>query len=277
MVYKTTGGRQVEQFIELGRSVLGRSDKSGEYAEKYEKGDREPELVFQYIKALNKAGKPSLKISNDYLKSQEDLSTEFNLRFIYEAVVEADSRIFDLMIKHRPQIEALMTKDAVAQKIEMACKKTAQKAIDFKSDDLHEEAKLKMKVRCPEKAGDFAMNADLKYFRAKGDAENYVKVCNAYVKKEIKNDTEKLHSLSKEIMISFSGNFKAMKFAEKIAKKAANTGKKYNYYYTYAEILMMNGKKDDALEIANKSLELAEGQRNIQRAINQLIQKIEQS
>ena len=88
---------------------------------------------------------------------------------------------------------------------------------------------------------------------------------------------EKLHALSKEIMVSFSGDIKAMKYAEKIAKKAANSGKTYTYYYTYAEILMMNGKKDDALDIAHKSLELAGDQRNVQMSINQLIQKIEQS
>lgn len=277
VVHKTTGAREVEQFIELGQSVLGKTDKSGEYAEKYEEGDRDPELIFNYVKALNKAGKPSLKISNDYLNTQEDLSTEFNLRFIFESVVEADSRIFDLMIKYRAKIETQVSKEAVAQKIETACMKTAQKAIEYKSDDLHEEAKSKMKTNYPQKAETFAVNADLKYFRAKGDAENYIKTCETYVKKEIKDDPEKLHALSKEIMISFSGDVKAMKYAEKIAKKAVNSGENYKYYYTYAEILMMNGKKEDALEIAYKSLKLAGEEESIQMSINQLIQKIEQS
>jgi len=277
VIHKTTGGRQVDQFIELGQSVLGKTDKSGDYAKKYEEGDRDPELIYQYIKALNRAGKPSLKISNDYLKTQTELTTNFNLRFIYEATIEADSRIFDQLIKYRSQIEALETKEAVAQKIENSCKKTAQKAIEYKSDDLHEEAKSKMKKYYPQNAQAFSTHVDLTYFRAKGDAANYISVCNTYVKKEINGDPEKLLALSKEIMISFSGDFKAMKYAEKIAKKAANNGKAYNYYYTYAEILMMNGKKDDALEIAHKSLELAGDKRNVQLAINQLIQKIEQS
>ncbi len=277
VVHKTTGGRQIDQFIELGRSVLGKTDKSGDFAEKYEKGDRDPELIYQYVKALNKVGKPSLKISNDYIKSQDDLTTEFNLRFIYAATIEADSRIFDQLIKYRSQIEALETKKAVAQKIENSCKKTAQKAIEYKSDDLHEEAKSKMKKYYPQKAEEFSTKVDLTYFRAKGDANNYIRVCNTYIKKVVNGDPEKIHALSKEIMVSFSGDAKAMKYAEKIAKKAANNGNVYNYYYTYAEILMMNGKKEDALEIAHKSLELAGDQRNVQLAINQLIQKIEQS
>ena len=277
VIHQTTGGRQPDQFIELGRSVLGKTDKSGDYAEKYEKGDRDPELVYEYVKALNKAGKPSLKISNDYLKSQEDLTTEFNLRFIYEAAIEADSRIFNLLIKNRSKIESIESKEAVAQKIEAACNNTAQKAIEFKSDELHEEAKAKMRDHYPQNAKSFATRVDLTYFRAKGDAENYIKVCSAYVKKEVKDDPKKLHEISKEIMVSFSSDFKAMRYAEKIAKKAASEGDLYNYYYTYAEILMMNGKKEDALEIAHKSLELAGEERNLQMSINQLIQKIEQS
>jgi hypothetical protein len=40
---------------------------------------------------------------------------------------------------------------------------------------------------------------------------------------------------------------------------------------------MLNGKKQEALEIAQKSLELAGDEKRAQTHINQLIQKIEQS
>jgi len=277
VVYKTTGAREVGTFIELGKTVFARTDKSAEFAEKYDAGDRDPELIFNYVKALNKAGKPSLKISNDYLAAQTDLTTEFNLRFIYEAVVEADSRIFDLLIEYRPAIEAMESRAAVASKIESACEKTAQKALEFNIDMLHEEAKTKMKSHCPEKAESFATKADMNFFVAKKDAGSYIKACDTYVKKEIKDDPDKLHTLAKDIVLHFSSDNKAMKFAEKIAKKAANDGDHYNYYLTYAEILMLNGKKNDALEIAQKSLELAGEEKDAQTVINQLIQKIQQS
>lgn len=276
-IYHTKGARNVSQFISLGRDVLGKTDKSGQFKEKYDEGDRDPELVYNYVKALNKAGKPSLKISNDYLKSQDDLSSEFNLRFIYEATVEADSRIFDLLIKNRKAIESLVSKKDVEKKIKAACTKTSKKALEYESLDLHEEAKAKMKANCPEHATAFSNEADMNYYRATDDVKNYLKVCNSYVKKVVKNDAKQLHYLSKDITASFKKDKNAMKFSEKLAKKAAENGGLYQYYYNYAEVLMMNGKKDAAITAAKKSMELADGKKNIERAIQGLIKRIEAS
>lgn len=276
-IYHTKGGRNVPQFIEMGRTVIGKTDKSGAFAEKYEAGDRNPELIYKYVKALNKAGKPSLKISNDYLKTQEDLSSEFNLRFIYEATVEADSRIFDLLVENKDAIIKLESKQAVQKKIQDACKNTSKKAIEYESKDLQDEAKEKMKKHCSKHAGVFASETDMNFYRATNDVKNYLKVCNNYAKKTIKNNAKELHYLTKDIVGSFKENKDAMKLAEKLAKKAAENGGVYEYYYTYAEVLMYNGKKSDAKKMANKSFELAEGKKNVQRAIQSLIEKIEAS
>jgi len=276
-IYHTKGGRGVDQFIELGRTVLGKTDKSGEFAEKYEAGDRDPELVLGYVKALNKAGKPSLKISNDYIKEQDDLTTPFNLKFIYEATIEADSRIFDLLVKNKAAIIKLESKEAVEQKIKAACKRTSKKALEFESTDLHEEAKAKMKAHCPDHAVAFAGEVDMNYYRAANDAKNFVKACNTYVKKSVKNNAKELHFISKDLKNSFKEDKSAMKLAEKLAKKAADNGGTYEYYYNYAEILLENGKKSDAKKMADKSLKLADGQKNVQRAIENLIKKIEKS
>jgi len=276
-IYNTKGGRTVDQFIAMGRKVIGKTDKSGAYAVKYEAGDRDPELVFNYVKALNKAGKPSLKISNDYIKSQDDMTSDFNLRFIYEATVEADSRIFDMLIKNKSAIMQLESKEAVQQKIANACKNTSKKALEYQSKDLHDEAKAKMKAHCSEHATAFANETDMNYYRATDDVKNYIKVCNTYAKKTLKNNAKGLHLLTKDIVGSFKEDKDAMKLAEKLAKKAANNGGVYEYYYTYAEVLLYNGKKSDAKKMANKSLELAEGKANAKRSIQSLIQKIERS
>lgn len=273
-IFHTKGARNTEQFIALGRDVLGKTDKSGDYAVKYDEGDRDPELIYNYVKALNKAGKPSLKISNDYLKSQNDLTTDFNLRFILEATIEADSRIFDMLVKHRKAIAKLESEKVVDQKIKAACKATALKALEYESEDLHNEAKSKMKAHCPDHAAAFAYEVDMNYYRKMDDVKNFLKVCNTYAKKAVKNNAKELHNLSKDLKISFADQKDAMKTAEKFAKKAAQNGGTYEYYYTYAEILMMNGKKSEALKMANKSFELADGKKNIQRAVQALIDKI---
>lgn len=151
IVQQVRGAQQVEGFLELGKKALSQIDRSQQYVTAYENGDRDPELVFNYVRALNKAGKSSLKIANDYLRTQKDLTTPFNLRFIFEAAAEADSRIFDLLIQHRKAIEPLESAQAVKDRIREACEATAQKAVEFRNRSLLDEAVAKMKKNYPEK------------------------------------------------------------------------------------------------------------------------------
>ena len=275
-VHKVKGGRQVEDFLTLGRGVLGKVDYSADYAAAYDKGDRDPELVYNYVRALNKAGKPSLKIANAYIKEQKDLTTPDNLKFILEATTEADSRIFDLLIQNRSAIEAIESKEIVNKKILNACKVTAKKAIEFEYEELHIEAKDKMKLHYPKKAQEFAYKQDLNFYKNFRNSGKYLKVCNEYVKKVVKKDAVQLNSLAKEVENHFSSNNKAMNFAEKLAKKAAEQGKAHNYYLTYAQILNKNGKKKQALMNANKSLEMARGNFAAEQSAQNLIRLIKE-
>ena len=276
VVHKQKGAQQVEGLLKLGQMVSRKIDYSAEYAAEYEKGNREPELIYNYVKALNKSNKPSIKIANDYLKTQKDLTTEFNLKFIYEAVSEADSRIFNLMTENEKAIVALVGEDAFKKKVEKACKRTAQKAVEFQVEDLLTEAKDKMKKYYPEKANNFAAETELKFYLVTSDVKSYLKCCEDYVKKEVKNDADKLHGLALEIKENFDSDQKAMKHAEKLAKMATQHSDNYQHYYTYANILLDNGNRTNALKIANQSLELAKENPRASRAIQQLIERIQE-
>lgn len=277
VLHKVRGAQMASPLIKLGEFVLDKLDYSKEYAAEYEKGNRDPELILKYVKALNRSGKSSLKVANDYIQSQKDLTTPHNLMFILEAVSEADSRLFDLLIEHRKLIAAHTSEQRVRDQIERACTRTAQKALDFQVPSLHEEAKIKMKKHYPEEAKSFAMRMDLKFYLATSDVKNYLKCCEDYVKKEIGEDAGKLHQLALEIKDNFGGNSKAMKHAEKLARMATEHGHDYQHYLTYADILYTNGKKTEALEIANRSLELVKEDGNASTTVKMFIQKIEQS
>jgi thiol-disulfide isomerase/thioredoxin len=276
VIHKDVGGKDVKGLIRLGEMALSKIDYSKEYAAEYEKGKRDPELVFNYVKALNKSGKPSLKISNEYLRTQENLKTEQNLRFIHEAAVEADSRIFTLLIENRKEIAKLVGEQAVKDRIELACENTAQKAIEFKFADLLEEAKGKMKQHHPEKADAFALKAEMDFYKHQGDPKSFQKSCEDYAKKFAKGDAKQLHRLANDLQSWFSTDEKCMKLAEKLAKEAAESGKTYDHYLFYAQILYQNGKKSDAVAAANKSLQLAKEEGSgAEREVQQFLRIIE--
>ncbi len=258
IVQKVRGARQVDGFLQLGEAALNKIDRSAQYAEEYEKGKRDPDLVRRYIKSLNRAGKSSLKIANEYLREQSDLTTEGNLRIIFEAATEADSRIFGLLTEHRKQIEQLMSEEAVAERIRQACEATVDKAIEYNYRALMEEAVKKMEAQLPDEAEAFAFQARMDYAREMEEGEAYLEACQDYVKKVAKNDPAELHRLARELAQNFYTTEGAMEEAESIAKDATKKGEHYSYFLTYSGILAYNGNFKKALSAAEEALELAE-------------------
>jgi len=275
LVHQSLGGMPADPFIEVAKTAMGKVDNSKEFEKAYVDGKRDPALILKFVHALNRAGKPSLKVVNEYLAKQPDMSIPDNLRILFEGTTQADSKVFDQFIKNRTQITPLYSAAQVNERIEQACEKTLQNAITFKSDALRKEAIDKMKANCPEKAEAFTLSADMKFYKAASDPVNFCKTCDAFAKKEAGNDANKLHSIAQQLSQTFPDNKNAMQSAEKYARKAAENGGLANYYLTYAGILLKNGKKKDALEVAQKSLQIAkDGQPQSVPAIEQLIEQI---
>lgn len=154
---------------------------------------------------------------------------------------------------------------------------TANKAAEFESSDLLAEAKAKMKKYNSAEYASFAAKADIKFAKKTNDHKGYVKACETYAKKIIKDNPEALNSLAMEMEKTFGRDGDCMDCAEKVAKNAAEKGKVYNFYYTYAKILYQNGKNADALSAAQKSLSLAkEVGPGAERMVTGLISKIKQ-
>ncbi|MCB0661205.1 MAG: thioredoxin family protein [Saprospiraceae bacterium] len=223
VVHQQKGAQSVEGFVGLGKLVLSKIDRSGKYEEAYASGKREPELVLSYIKALNQAGKSSLKVANDYLDDAKDLSDETNLRILFEGTTEADSRLFDLLVANRVPLEKMYSREAFDEKIYTSCLRTVNKAVEFQFDMLHAEAVEKMAKHYPERAEEFAIEADIIYFQGTGNPEAYITACKAYAKKIIKGDDERILALARTMEKAFPLNEEVLKTAEKIRKKANRT------------------------------------------------------
>ncbi len=253
LVQKAVGAKDADQLLDFAQKVIGRNDKSGDYEVAYNEGKRDPEFLLDYVRALNAAGKPSLRITNDYINAQSDLTTDINLRFLHEGAVEADSRVFDLLLKHQSKVAALVGSEKVNTRIESACKKTLKKAIEFKSEALLDEAKSKMKAGVPARAEAFAYDADMSYYSATKDVKNYLKAAQAYQKGDVKNNSARLHDLVISLLRAFPDESKVLDQAQKWSKTAAENGGMPEYYLTLAEIYKRQGNKEKALDAAENA------------------------
>jgi thiol-disulfide isomerase/thioredoxin len=257
VVLKQVGAMNTDGLIAFGQKAFGKQDNSKDFEQEYTDGNRDPEFLLSYVRALNRASKPSLKITNDYLNTQTDFSTPMNLQFILEGAVEADSRVFELLLEHRQLISAMEGKDAVDARISLACQNTVKKAVEFRSERLLEEAKSKMEAGVPERAAEFAVQSDMNFYATTNDVKKYLKTVQNLQKKEIKNNAAQLNDLVVRMLRAFPKEQQVLKQAEKYAKTAAENGGLADYYMTLAEVYKRQGNQEKARAAAQKALEIA--------------------
>lgn len=277
VVSKVTGALQVKGFIDAGVKALALSEPSDDYAAAYEEGDRSPELVYKYVRSLIRNSEPHLRIANDYLRAQTDLNSSENLEFIMLAATEADSRIFTMMTDRKDAIVALHSEDTYLSQVYAACNATAEKAIEFSSHELLEEAWEKMEDHYPAKADRFALETELNYTEAHYDAKGFAKAARDAGKSYLKGDADGLQNLSMRIAGRFAADSRAMGIAEDLARDAIKADGGFGYHYTLANVLYLGGKYDEARRAAETARELAgDAGPRATRMIDTLLEKIEQ-
>lgn len=277
VVQKVKGSQPVDAFLSLGKSILSKVDFSKEYATAYEEGNREPELIINYVKALIKSNKPSGRIANAYLKSQTDLSTAFNIEFIFEAMAEADSRIFELYTDHKAEIVKLKGEGAYLDRIKKACERTVQKAIEFESPDLLKEAKDKMKSHCSKQYTEFAFLSDLNFCAASRNAQSYLKAAKTYSKKIGNKDAQQIFDLCQKCIADFPNNNDLLKEAISMNKKAFESTSNPEYGFHLAQLYYKNRDKEKAVSTAKASLDLCEADSSLSGIIKKFLFRISES
>ncbi len=274
VVHKDAGARPAEAFIELGKQALKKIDRSGEFEKKYNDGDRSAATVLQYIKAMNQAGKSPLRIANEYLSAQQDLKTPDNLEIIFEACVEADSRIFDLLVQHKAEIIKWKGEGAFNDRIMAACHRSFKKATEYRNEALLLEAQAKAK-NVPSKAAAFKLTTDMDYYGQTGDAKKFLTAAKTYTKSVAKNDPVKLKVASSSCLKYFSQNKSVMVFAEKTALSVFKLNDLQENAIHLASIYKINGKKNEAVELLKKAIQNAKAKSEPTQALDYFLRDLE--
>ncbi len=273
VVHRQVGAQGAEQLIRLAQFALAKVDNSDDYATQFDAGDHNPELTLSYITALNKAGKPSLKVVNTYLDEQENMESPENLKIIFEGTTEADSRVFDLLIKHRSAIESMVGKQRVAERIELACSATLMKAIEFNVAYLFELVKTTMKTHVPERSSDFALDANMQFYSGAADMPAYFKACEAYGKAKAKLDPMAVNGLANRLLQQYPGEPNGLKVAAKLATQAGKQVTSYDPFLTLAQILNKQGNVKKAKKAALIARKRAEGDDRVIQYIDALLEE----
>jgi thiol-disulfide isomerase/thioredoxin len=239
LVHKIVGGQNGAGLIGAGELTMSKFDVSTDYAADYEAGERDPAFILEYVKALNASNKNSLPISNKYLITQKDLSTDFNMSFIYEANVACDSRIFSLFEKYKNQLIAKYGKDAVQKKIKSACVNTMKKALEYGSQDLLEEAHEKYARHAPKKeALRFELESSIRFEHDRDAYEKMLSLIKKLNKSCLKEDAKAKIKWSRELDV-YAHDFRDFEdYALKLAEEAVELEESLSNWQHYYDLLV---------------------------------------
>jgi thiol-disulfide isomerase/thioredoxin len=281
VIKKVKGAQQPDGLINIGKQALQGFDQSAKYAELYDEGNREFNTVYKYIKALNSAGKPSLKIANDFLNSDPDLTPDEIALFTFEAATEADSRIFDLMLENKQSVLAQVSPEEYKAKVVEACSATLNKALVYDMEMLKEETHAK----CKEALGDDEaklenLKFDMIYYSQLENVEAYLKAADEIIKKYAKKDISLYTYVVEDINKKFKGVEKAIEKGVKYSKELFKKEDSADNAVLYVRLLIEAKDNKEALKVIDKTIEKvgedsADGQKL--KSIRRYVESLEKS
>lgn len=280
-VHTSVGGKQVSSLISVAKEAIAKQDDLEALAAEWEAGDRDPKLAFTYIRALVRRQEPHLKVANDYLRNQKDLTSPDNLNIIQVAATNADSRIFDLLMKNKAALIALNGQDEFDASVKRAVNATKAKALEFKNPSLLETAVKKLSAVDPAAGKQLELEGEFEMAGKGTDEKAFIKAMKNYLKKGVSGDADRLQEAYQVAASSkFITNEKVLDMAIEAASASAAAADDggFEKYYRLANFLFKQDRTEQALNYAKLAKELMPaGKANYARAVDGLIKKIEDS
>ena len=248
------GGQSVNGIINLAKSALRSNDTSGDFVEAYEAGNRDFDLMLGYVSALNKVGKPSQKISNEYINSNPDISDDQMAEFLMAAVVDADSKLFDQLLELEKEAVDGSSMENFTKVVHNAVLKTTQKAVEFEYPELFHKALDKfISTSIPDKE-QFELEANMRFYSLSGDYENWQKSSKKYLKKFGKKDPA-LYTVHIAVANSeFDYVPESHDYINEMYETLIDRDDTLDNYYAYTNNLLNKKHYDKALKVAEEAL-----------------------
>lgn len=260
LVHRVAGSMSPKEFIALAEDAKNPEKRFSYYSKNYASNKTNSEFLVKYIEAREGTCLESDEIVKDYfsLQKESDLSNKANWEMMQTHTNSADAKEFAYLISNKEKFENLYSANEVNKKIDDVNRNTLFSIIRTTpfDDKKYNDTKAKITVLNQPNTKLILFESDLKLAQKKGDWISYAKLATENVDLFYLNDANILNSISWTFYESVNDKEALLK-AEAWAKKACELESTYPNLDTYAAVLYKTGKKDLALETANKAIELA--------------------
>ncbi len=273
VVHRAVGYHTSDQLINLAGTANDPNRNAGTITDRYEKGDRSPELLRNLAQTRYDAMDGTyVQVAEEYLATQKEWGTDANLDFIFAMVNDLDSKMADYLLNNKKLFEAKMGKEAVVGKVDELVQNTINHAET--EADLKKVEELYAKTY-PERAGQMSGQLKMGYYAQREDWKNFARITEEQFKKYPPKDWMELNEMAWLIYETSDGKDE-LKYALGWAKRSVKMDANYANTDTVASLYYKLGKKRKALKNAKKAIELAKAAGEDYSATEELVQKIKQ-
>ena len=203
------------------------------------------------MKALNKSWKPSLKISNEYIRSKPDITEDQRLLFLLEAAIESDSKLFAEVIENKNKIKELVDRETFVKKITKATNATVVKAVEYEVPSLLDEAIEAYKETVGnDKLSILKMQ---RYYHENTGGQSELLNFSKKQFKEVKKDEAELGKLLLDLK-QYEKNGQFQELIEEANKHLVKLNNNDINIVNYCKFLVSIEKTDQAIEIVEKRM-----------------------
>jgi thioredoxin-related protein len=251
IVHKALGYLDVEQFIELGNTVLAGNQTLSSWTKKYDAGDRTPTFLKDYTLKLAEAyDKRKGQIAEEYLATQTDWLTDENLEFLYKNTEGVDGKLFPFLVKNKKAFEKITNAAEVDAKIQGM---VADKIFNEKDLPTLTYADSLIQLVYDKQADKMSKKYRIDYARMKGDRAGFADASVQYLKKYNK-DANELNEIAMTFFEQIDDK-KMLKKAISWSKKAIKLDKSSGAnYLTLANLYQKINKKSNAIKAAETAI-----------------------
>lgn len=280
LVHRIAGSMSAKDFIALAEDAKVPEKQFASYSKNYEGNKTNTDFLLKYIEAREATCLQSDEIVKDYFTQQKeaDLTNKANWIMIQNHVNDRDSKEFKYLIANRKKYDDLYSEKAVNEKIDAVSQNQLLSVVKAKPFDEKKYNTTKEKIsqlNTPNTKLIF-FESDLKLAELTNDWTTYTKLAVDNVDQFYSKDAEALNSFAWTFYEKV-GDKDALGKAESWAKKACDIEKSYANIDTYASVLYKEGKKELAMQTAEKAIAIAKKEKyspDDYKGTTELIEKI---
>lgn len=269
LVHKGLGSMPADKFIEVGKAAADTENNYAALSKKIKSGDRSYATLKKFI-TQNPYDEGNGALVDSYFQSlsENEIYTQENWELFNNFVTDIASPSFQFFLDNRANIAGYVGKDKVDEKISNTManayyqdpsKEEYLKSIDSK---LFDAVKLRLEM----------LKANSKFRQNKEDKDawsNLIKSATPYFVQS--SNAAELNNVAWTVYENYKkfNDKAALKAAVGWAKKAHEAAPDKDFIAdTYAHLLFESGKKDEAIKVETKALEIAKAANNTEAVEN---------